>query len=110
MVSCGGVRCNSGQRRHLYHIADEELFMAHDEQHGHLIHYKVDDEPESTSEKFLTPAQIMSTAGIDAQTNYLEQIVPGHDPISYKDQPNTSIEMRNGMHFISKPTGPMPVS
>jgi len=84
--------------------------MAHDGQHGHLIHYKVDDEPESTSEKFLTPTQIMSSAGIDPQTNYLEQIVPGHDPISYKDQANASIEMRNGMHFITKPTGAMPVS
>ena len=92
------------------HIADEEFGMPHDEQHGHLIHYKVDDEPESTSETVLTPTQIMSSAGIDPQSNYLEQIVPGHDPIPYKDQPNTIIQMRNGMHFISKPIGTMPVS
>ena len=77
--------------------------------HAHLIHYKVDDEPESTSEKILTPVQIMKSAGIDPETNYLEQLT-SHDPISYKDKPNEQIEMQNGMRFITKPTGPMPVS
>lgn len=76
----------------------------------HLIHYFVDDEPESTTEKVLTPMQIMTSAGIDPKTNYLEQIIPGHDPISYKDKPEENIEMKNGMHFITKPVGPMPVS
>jgi hypothetical protein len=95
----------------LYHIADEATTMAHEnEQHGHLIHYKVDDEPESTSETFLTPTQIMSSAGIDPKTNYLEQLVPGHDPISYKDKPEDRIEMKEGLHFITKPIGAMPVS
>jgi hypothetical protein len=81
-----------------------------DKEHVHLIHYKVDDEPESTTEKVLTPTQIMASAGIDAKTNYLEQIVPGHDPISYKGKPEEPIEMKDGMHFITKPFGPMPVS
>ncbi len=76
---------------------------------NHLIHYKVDDEPESTNEKVLTPVQIMTGAEIDAQSNYLEQIV-GHDLISYKATPNVEIEMKNGMRFITKPIGPMPVS
>lgn len=84
--------------------------MADNKDHKKLIHYKVDDEPESTSETILTPTQIMTSAGIDPNTNYLEQIVPGHDPISYKDKPNEQIEMKDGMHFITKPTGPMPVS
>jgi hypothetical protein len=84
--------------------------MADNKEHEKLIHYRVDDEPESTSEKILTPTQIMTSAGIDPDTNYLEQTVPGHDPISYKDKPNEQIEMKEGMHFISKPTGPMPVS
>jgi hypothetical protein len=75
----------------------------------HLIHYTVDDEPESTKESVLTPVQIMTGAEIDAQTNYLEQIV-GHNFISYKDNPNVEIEMKNGMRFITKPIGPMPVS
>jgi hypothetical protein len=81
-----------------------------DKDHKHLIHYTVDDEPESTSEKVLTPVQIMTGAGIDPQTNYLEQIIPGHEFISYKDNPNVNIEMKNGMRFITKPIGPMPVS
>lgn len=75
----------------------------------HLIHYTVDDEPESTSAKVLTPVQIMTGAEIDAQTNYLEQVV-GHDFISYKTDPNVEIEMENGLRFITKPIGPMPVS
>jgi hypothetical protein len=87
--------------------------MANDvdkKQHEHWIHYHLDDEPESTLAKVLTPVQIMTDAGIDAKTNYLEQIVPGHDPISYKDKPDENIEMKNGMRFITKPIGPMPVS
>jgi hypothetical protein len=44
------------------------------------------------------------------KTNYLEQLVHGHPPISYKDKPDEPIEMKNGMRFISKPIGPMPVS
>jgi hypothetical protein len=79
-------------------------------EHEHLIHYKVDDEPQTTSEKVLTPAQIMTSAGIDPQTNYLERVVEGNDLISYKDNPNQPIEMKNGMRFLTKPTGPMPVS
>jgi hypothetical protein len=74
------------------------------------IHYKIDDEPESTLAKILTPVQIMTDAGIDSKTNYLEQIVHEHDFISYKDKPEEPIEMKNGMRFITKPTGPMPVS
>jgi hypothetical protein len=74
------------------------------------IHYKIDDEPESTLAKSLTPVQIMTDAGIDPKTNYLEQIVSGHDFISYKDRPEEPIEMKNGMRFITKPIGPMPVS
>lgn len=75
-----------------------------------LIHYNVDDEPETTDQTVLTPVQIMTAAGLDPKTNYLEQIVPGHDPISYKNNPEAQIEMKNGLHFITKPIGPMPVS
>jgi hypothetical protein len=81
-----------------------------DDKHEHLIHYKVDDEPETTDQEVLTPTKIMGNAGIDPATNYLTQLVPGHDPISYKDKPEESIQMKNGMRFITKPIGPMPVS
>jgi hypothetical protein len=77
-------------------------------EHEHWIHYTIDDEPESTLATVLTPDQIMSDAGIDPKTNYLEQIFPEHK--SYKDTPDEKIEMKDGMRFITKPTGPMPVS
>ena len=76
----------------------------------HWIHYKIDDEPESTLAERLTPTQIMSDAGIDPKTNYLEQLLPDHKTISYKDNPDVEIDMKNGMRFITKPIGPMPVS
>jgi len=83
----------------------------HHKEHEHWIHYTIDDEPESTLEKILTPTKIMSDAGIDPQTNYLEQLVHGHPPISYKDKPNEEIEMKNGIEVpadfnVTCPTGP----
>ncbi len=88
----------------------EHLVMSNEEKHHKdWIHYKVDDEPESTLEKVLTPYKIMHNAGIDPKTNFLEQI-KDHHVISYKEDPNKDIEMENGMRFIAKPTGPMPVS
>ena len=34
-----------------------------EKEHEHFIHYKLDDEPESTVAKFLTPTQILTDAG-----------------------------------------------
>lgn len=82
----------------------------HHKEHEHWIHYTIDDEPESTLKTVLTPTEIMNDAGIDPKNNYLEQLVHGHPPISYKDNPDEKIEMKDGMRFISKPIGPMPVS
>jgi len=76
----------------------------------HWIHYTIDDEPESTLAEKLRPTQIMSDAGIDPKTNYLEQLLPDHKTISYKDNPDVEIGMKDGMRFITKPFGPMPVS
>lgn len=83
--------------------------MAQDDKHEHTIHYKVDGENETTTEKVLTPIQIMTNAGMDPSANYLEQL-EGHDVISYKDNPGQEIQMRDGMRFLTKPIGPMPVS
>lgn len=88
-------------------MSDHEL---KDSGHDHLIHYKVDDEPETTDRAVLTAKEILTNAGVDPLTNYLTLLVPGHDSISYKDNPETPITMKNGMHFLSKPIGPMPVS
>jgi hypothetical protein len=80
-----------------------------EKEHEQFVHYKLDDEPESTIAKVLTPTQILTDAGFDPKTNYLEQLV-GHDVISYKANPNVEIEMKDGLRFLTKPSGPMPVS
>jgi hypothetical protein len=71
--------------------------------------YTVDDEPESTEERVLTPAQILQSAGTNPATHYLVQI-DGHHQISYQNNPNAEIHMHEHMRFISIPTGPTPVS
>ena len=83
--------------------------MANDKAKNDLIHYKVDDEPETTDQTELTPVQIMAGAGLDPLTHYLV-LIHGNDETSYKDDPEKKITMKNGMKFITRPTGPMPVS
>ena len=73
------------------------------------IHYWVDDERQETEQEELTPVQIMEHAKIDPKNHYLVQI-KGKERISYKDDPNQKIRMRNGMKFVSVSTGPTPVS
>jgi len=73
------------------------------------ITYTVDGEKQTTSERELTPVQILSNAGIDAATHYLVQI-EGQHKISYQDNPQTEIHMHEHMKFISVSTGPTPVS
>jgi len=80
-----------------------------EKEHEHFIHYELDGEPESTIAKVLTPTQILGDAGFDSKTNYLEQLL-GHEIKSYRDEPNVEIEMKDGLRFLTKPTGPMPVS
>jgi hypothetical protein len=73
------------------------------------IHYFVDDERQETDEEELTATEILDHAKIDPKNHYLVQI-KGKERISYKDDPNKEIRMRNGMKFISVSTGPTPVS
>lgn len=77
--------------------------------HEHVINYTVNDEPQSTTEKELTPSQILTKAGIDPAINYLVEI-RGRNKISYKDKPNKPIKMHENMKFISVSIGPKPVS
>lgn len=76
---------------------------------GHAIHYTVNDEPQSTTEKELTPIQIMQSAGVDPETNYLIEI-KGHQQVSYKDKPTEPIKMHNNMKFITNFVGPTQVA
>jgi hypothetical protein len=80
--------------------------------HPHVIHYSVDDEPQETTKKELTPRQIMEDAKpkrIDPESHYLV-LIQGEHRHSYKDHPDEIIHMHEGMCFISVSTGPTPVS
>jgi hypothetical protein len=71
--------------------------------------YAVDGETQTTTAHELTAAQILSDAGIDAQSHYLVQI-EGNHRISYEGKPGEIIHMHEFMKFISVSTGPTPVS
>jgi hypothetical protein len=75
----------------------------------HVIEYTVDDEPQSTAKRVLTPKEILSNAGIDPATHYLVQII-GNKQESYKDKPDEPIHMHPHMKFVSVSTGSTPVS
>jgi hypothetical protein len=74
------------------------------------IRYSVNDEPQWTTEKELTPVQIMKDAGIDPDKNYLSEIKEHQKPESFKDEPNKHIHMHDGIKFITTFVGPKPVS
>ena len=73
------------------------------------FNYKVDDEEQTTTEHVLTPAQILSNAGIDASSHYLVELRGNHRE-SYEGRPNAEIHMHQHMTFISVSTEPTPVS
>jgi len=75
----------------------------------HVIHYSVDDEPQETTERTLTPVQIMQNAGIDPATHYLVELV-GNTRKSYKDEPSATIHMHEHQKFATQFTGEVPVS
>lgn len=73
--------------------------------------YTLDDEPHTTSDKTLTPRQILSSAGIDASNHYLV-LLHGNsgERTSYEHRMDETIHMHPNMRFISVSTGPTPVS
>jgi hypothetical protein len=83
--------------------------MEASKKHEHVIRFSVDDEPVETTEHTLTPRQILTLAGIDSDNHYLVRI-EGRSQHSYKDAPDTPIEVHEGEKFISVATGPTPVS
>lgn len=76
---------------------------------NHETDYTVNDEPEVTTEKVLTPTQIMTGAGIDAATNYLIELI-GNTQKSFQGKPDAEIHMHPKMSFITSFTGPTPVA
>lgn len=77
-----------------------------------VFNYAVDDEPETTDQKELTPNQILELAGITPVSDYyLVQINHDGSQTSYKDTPTTPIKMKcPAMKFVSVFRGETPVS
>lgn len=73
-----------------------------------LIIY-VDDEPLEVDECFMTPNEILTTAGKDANGFYLKQI-SGHKEVSYKNDREHKIAIKNGLKFSSCKLEPTTVS
>ena len=85
--------------------------VAHPEHEAtkHEITFSVDDEPVETIAHELTPRAILQLAGIDPDNHYLVKI-DGRHQHSYRDAPDTPIEVHEHEKFISVATGPTPVS
>ena len=67
-----------------------------------ISNYMVDDEPETTTKRQLTPTEILTAAGIKAVDHYLVQIMPDNSQVSYQDAPDSPIEMKcTGQKFAS---------
>jgi hypothetical protein len=77
-----------------------------------VFYYTVDEEPETTDQKELTPNQILELAGIKPVSDYyLVQINPDGTQTPYKDTPTNPITMRcPAMKFVSIFRGETPVS
>lgn len=72
-----------------------------------IFFYDMDNEPETTDAKEMTPAQIMVAAGVDPKKHYLMQVFENGDQIKYKDNPEQPIKMRcPRMKFFSVLNGP----
>ncbi|MBS0411139.1 MAG: hypothetical protein JSR86_14565 [Proteobacteria bacterium] len=92
---------------------DTHIMSSEDQTHGKPpteIHFKVDNEPETTTEPLLTPNYIIQEFGRrDPSTNYLVKI-KGRDTDSYQGKGDIPIEVKNGDHFQCVSVGPTPVS
>lgn len=77
-----------------------------------VFYYTVDEEPETTDQKVLTPDQILELAGIKPVSDYyLIQKNPDGSEISYKGKPNEPIKMLcPALKFVSIYNGETPVS
>lgn len=76
-----------------------------------MITYQLDDEPQTTNDKTLTPRQILTNGGIEVATHYLV-LLHGNsgERTSYQGKEDDVIHMHPHMRFLSVSTGPTPVS
>jgi hypothetical protein len=76
-----------------------------------IITYTLDGEPHTTTEKTLTPRQILTAAGIDAGNHYLVLLHgDSGERTSYEHRMDETIHMHPNMRFVSVSTGPTTVS
>ncbi len=76
-----------------------------------IFYYDMDNEPETTDLKEMTPVEIMKAAGVDPSKHYLIQVLEDGKQIKYKDNPQEPIKMRcPRMKFFSVLNGPTPLS
>lgn len=76
-----------------------------------IFHYTIDNEPETSDEKFMTANEILIAAGFDPKDYYLVEILHNQQQKSYKDCPDERIELKcPGNKFISVFRGETPVS
>ena len=83
--------------RNLFHLPYKKL----------LIY--VDDEPVEVDECFMTPNEILTAAGKNANGFYLKQI-SGHKEVSYKNDREHKVAIKNGLKFSSCKLEPTTVS
>ncbi|MDG1729900.1 MAG: multiubiquitin domain-containing protein [Algibacter sp.] len=69
----------------------------------------VDDEPVEVDECFMTPNEILTAAGKNANGFYLKQI-SGHKEVSYKNDREHKVAIKNGLKFSSCKLEPTTVS
>jgi hypothetical protein len=76
-----------------------------------VFHYDLDDEPETTELKEMTPNQILKAGGIEPKTHYLVQVNADGSQTSYRDKGEQPIKMKcPRVKYISVLNGPTPVS
>lgn len=99
-------------------ITDEALVQLEQGMHfttaPKLIHYTVNDEPQTTQQHDMTAYAILDKAspvtGYSAAESYLKDITNLNDQKSYKDNPNQVIHLHDGMKFLAIYNGGTPVS
>jgi len=76
-----------------------------------VFYYDLDDEPETTELKEMSPNQILQAGGVNPKDHYLVQVNVDGSQISYKDKGDIPIKMKcPRVKFISVLNGPTPVS
>jgi hypothetical protein len=73
------------------------------------IEYFIDDEPQITDDRVMTPTQILAKANLDPASHYLVRL-DGASKHSYEGKPSEQIHMHPKIRFISVFTGAAPLS